>query len=129
MVRFIKIAVVLTIALAAILFVASACLNIWWVSAVVAAGNAGMLNTDAAALAVDIRQTLPIGSSRQAIEVALRSRHLTFSFEERSRTIYAGARYLKGSNPIVEMGLSLKFRLDESLHLQGIDSKTIYTGP
>jgi hypothetical protein len=128
MLRALKVAAAVVIALAGTVFIASELVHMYWLRSVVAAGNAAWLNTDAAALDRELRQALPVGTSRAAVEEALRSRRIAFSFEESSGTLYAGVRDLKGSNEIVERALSLQFHFDQSLSLTEIVSKAVYTG-
>jgi hypothetical protein len=84
---------------------------------------------DAGVLEHEIRNGLPTGSSLSTVEELLEKRGFKFSFEARSKTIYAAAHKLKGSNFVTVKDLMLKFHFDDSLKLTSIDSQVLYTGP
>jgi len=84
---------------------------------------------DAGVLEQEIRNGLPTGSSLSTVEEFLKKSGLKFSFEARSKTIYAAAHKLKGSNFVTTKDLMLKFNFDDSSKLTSIDAQVLYTGP
>ena len=99
-----------------------------WLREVVADGRRALLYTSAASLDRDIRARLPAGSSRVAVETALRSRHVDYRFIAPDE-IDGVARHLKGSDPLVERTLSLRFHFDDRYALTRIDSEVMKPGP
>jgi hypothetical protein len=84
---------------------------------------------DAEVLEREVRAALPLGSPLADVEGFLQKRGMEFSFDASSRAIYAAARGLKGSTSITRKDLTLKFHFDNSLILESIDAKVLYTGP
>jgi hypothetical protein len=99
-----------------------------WLRSIVAAGNRQLLGTAPDQLDRDLRAALPIGTPRDTVEAALRSRHLEFSYDSGGRRIETGARDMKGSNPLVEVRLTLQFHFDQNELLEKIDSRVVNTG-
>ena len=81
------------------------------------------------ALEHEIRDSLPLGSSPDAVEAFLKKRGIEHSYDKSSRTLYATARKLKGSTIITTESLTLRFYFDEASSLKSIDAKVNYTGP
>jgi hypothetical protein len=100
-------------------------------------GHAIMLNgklTDtsrvaAEALEREIRTGLPIGSPLATVQQFLASRGIEHSFEASSKTVYAIVNKLKGGSIFASKSLMFQFHFDDSLKLQSIDAKVLYTGP
>jgi len=84
---------------------------------------------DAPILEREIRSELPMGSSLPTVEGSLRRHDLKFSFDARSKTIYAAAHKIKGSNVLTTKDLMFKFHFDDSMRLTSIDAQILYTGP
>jgi hypothetical protein len=100
-----------------------------WLRSVVARGHRPLLETSADTLDREIRTALPPGSPLPAVESVLRTRRLEYSYDGGLRELRSGARYLKGSNLLIETSLSLDFHFDDNAELKSIDSRVIYTGP
>lgn len=77
----------------------------------------------------EVREALPVGSSLAAVEDYLTKHGLEFSFEERSKTVFAIARKLQGSTSLASKSLALKFHFDDARTLKSIDAEVLYTGP
>jgi hypothetical protein len=120
---------IIAIVLIALLFAASRLVEFRWRHEIAERGEEGFLGIDASTLNREIRGSLPTGGSRSVVERVLEEHHLEFKFNEHDRTIYSGAKYLKGSNIIVRTDLALQFHFDDSSNLTSIDSKEVYTGP
>jgi len=76
-----------------------------------------------------VRRALPMGSSLAAVEDYLGKHGLQFSFQDRSKTVFAIARKLKGGTSLVSKSLAFKFHFDDALALKSIDAEVLYTGP
>ena len=100
-----------------------------WMRTVVAAGDAALLQMDAGTLEHQLRQDLPIGCSHRAVEAALSSRHLRWSYVGAGRVLIATARNLKGSNWLTQTGLEMRFLLDDAGRLRAIETEPVNTGP
>jgi hypothetical protein len=77
----------------------------------------------------EVREALPAGSSLAAVENYLTKRGLEFSFEERSKMVFAIARKLQGSTNLASKSLAFKFHFDDARTLKSIDAEVLYTGP
>jgi len=77
----------------------------------------------------EVRSALPMDSSLAVVEDYLTKRGLEFSFEERSKTVFAIARKLQGSTSLVSKSLTFKFHFDDAAALKSIDAEVFYTGP
>ena len=100
-----------------------------WRTGVVKNGEARFLDTTADALERSVRTSIPLGSTRQFAEEGLQQQGLRFSYEAKSRTLYASARNLKGSNWLVESGVSLQLHFDVDGRLAAIEARVENTGP
>jgi hypothetical protein len=80
-------------------------------------------------LSREVKDHVPLGSTRIFVEDYLAKQGIRFSFDPLSRAIYANAPYLKGSNFIVYESLGFTFHFDDALKLTSIDSRVHYTGP
>ena len=98
-----------------------------WLREIVASGNRELLQTSPETLDRELRKQLPPGSSRSAVETALRDRHVLFRYDPEEYVIRAEARDLKGSNPLAETGLYLWFFLDHDNALQRIQSQVTHS--
>jgi hypothetical protein len=76
-----------------------------------------------------VRSSLPIGSSRTAVESYLTKRGMEFSSDSSKNEIHAIARYLKDSNFIVRTDMGIEFHFDNTQRLQSIHTKIELTGP
>jgi hypothetical protein len=77
----------------------------------------------------DVRNHVPLGSTRAFAEDFLTREGMRFSFEPQSHTILANAPYIKGSNFVVYESLGFKFQFDDASKLKSIDSSVHLTGP
>ncbi len=101
------------------------------------AGHAIILNgqvTDASrvnakTLESEVRAGLPMGSALGTVNDFLTKREIEHSFVASSKTVYAIVNDLKGGSMLVHKSLTFQFHFDDSLKLQSIDSKVLYTGP
>jgi hypothetical protein len=100
---------------------------------------------DAQALEQDMRQSLPLGTSRSTVESYLTKKELSHNFypscEVESAappgigeiticsTERAKARDVKGSSWLIKKSVQFRFRFDEDMKLTSIDSKVYFTGP
>lgn len=91
------------------------------------AATGGPMNAET--LEREVRGALPAGSSLAAVEDYLTKRGLEFSFEERSKTVFAIARKLQGNTSLTSKSLAFKFHFDEALALKSIDAEILYTAP
>lgn len=86
-------------------------------------------NVTASELEQQIRSSLPIGSSRTAVENYLTNRGMRFSPDNSMNEIDAAAPYLKGSNFIVRSTMGIKFHFDNAEKLQSTNTRVELTGP
>jgi hypothetical protein len=77
----------------------------------------------------EIRDTLPLGSPRPAIEDYLSNRGMRFWFDNSKNEIDAAAPYLKGSNFIISSTMGIKFQFDDAAKLESIHTSIELTGP
>jgi hypothetical protein len=77
----------------------------------------------------DVRNHVPLGSSRPFVEGFLTGAGMRFNFDPSTQTIQANAPYLKGSGFVVYQSLGFTFQFDDALKLRSIDSKVHRTGP
>ncbi|MGO9492941.1 MAG: hypothetical protein ACLPZY_11700 [Terracidiphilus sp.] len=77
----------------------------------------------------DVRNHVPLGSSRPFVEGFLTGAGMRFSFDPSTQTIRANAPYLKGSGFVVYASLGFTFQFDDALKLKSIASKVYRTGP
>ena len=77
----------------------------------------------------EVRAALPAGSSLVDVETFLTKLGLEFSFEARTKTVFAVARKLPGSRLFASKSLAFKFHFDDGLALNSIEAEVIYTGP
>ena len=77
----------------------------------------------------DVRNHVPLGSSRPFVEGFLTGAGMRFSFDPPTQTIQANAPYLKGSGFVVYQSLGFTFQFDDALKLKSIESKVHRTGP
>jgi len=118
---------------AAVLICVAAAVN-WfletrWRSGLIANGEARFLGATADAMERNVRTAIPLRSTSQFAEEALQQQGLRFSYDSQSRTLYTGARALKGSNWLVQSGISLRLHFDADDRLERIDSQVVNTGP
>lgn len=100
-------------------------------------GNAIVLNgkmtdtsrVNAEDLEREIRAGLPIGCPPATVQEFLATRGIEHSFEASSKTVYAIVNKLKGGSIFASKSLAFQFHFDDSLKLQSIDAKVLYTGP
>jgi len=86
-------------------------------------------HVDAEALEREIRMGLPIGSPLATVQEFLAKRDIGHNFVASSNTVYAIVNKLKGGSILVSKSLMFQFHFDDSLKLQSIDAKVLYTGP
>jgi hypothetical protein len=91
-----------------------------------AAADGHQMNAEA--LEREVRTALPVGSSLATVQDYLTKSGLEFSFESRSRTVFAIARKLQGSTSLTSKSLAFKFHFDDGLSLKSIDGQVQYTG-
>jgi hypothetical protein len=84
---------------------------------------------DSAAVESEVRTSLPIGTSRSAVESFLLKRGIEFSPDPSSESIYAVWRNLRGSTRVASKSLQVHFSFDNAGRLKNIDAKVLYTGP
>ena len=84
---------------------------------------------NAEALESEVRTGLPMGSSLGTVNDFLAKREIEHSFVTSSKIVYAIVNDVKGGSMLVHKSLTFQFHFDESLKLQSIDSKVLYTGP
>jgi hypothetical protein len=77
----------------------------------------------------EVREALPVGSPLAAVEDYLNKHSIEFSFQERSKTVFAIARKLQGGTSLVSKSLAFKFHFDDERTLKSIDAEVLYTGP
>ena len=87
------------------------------------------LGTTAKTLDRDVRDAIPKGSQRAAAEAALTKIGLRSSYDVRSHTLFSGARVLKGSNWLIQSGISIQLHFDANDRLSEIESRAENTGP
>jgi len=76
----------------------------------------------------DVRDQVPLGSSRAFVENFLTKEEMKFSYDSSLNAILANAPCLKGSG-IVVTSLGLTFRFDHESKLVSIESRVHLTGP
>jgi hypothetical protein len=76
----------------------------------------------------NVREQVPLGSTRSFVEDFLKREGMRFNFYPPTQTISANAPYLKGSGLVYE-SLGFKFHFDEASKLKSIDSSVHLTGP
>lgn len=124
-----RIAALIAIAVIGTAAIGSELVYLHWFRSVVAQGYRSHLETTPEALENEIRAALPPGTPQAAVEAALQARRIDFSYDATSRQIRAAARYLKGSNPIVETGMSIEFEFDANAALTTMTAQAKFTGP
>jgi hypothetical protein len=127
--KIIKVAAIAMAVLICLVLLAYWVLEIQWRRDLITRGYGRFLDTTAEALERQVRNTIPIGSSRLVAEETLQNEGLRFSYDPPSQTIYAGAGYLKGSNLIILEGISFRLHFDKDAHLISIESHVDLTGP
>ena len=124
----VKVAAIALAVLICLVLLADWMLEIRWRRDIIARGHGRFLDTTAEALERQVRSTIPIGSSRPVAEETLQNEGLRFSYDPPSQMIYAGAGYLKGSNPIILEGISFRLHFDKNARLTSIESHVDLTG-
>ena len=76
----------------------------------------------------EVRDGVPLGSTRSSVESFLTSEGMKFNYDPSSRAILANAPCLKGSG-VVLSSLGFTFQFGEDSKLTAIDSKVHLTGP
>lgn len=92
-----------------------------WLQSIVFHGRGLAVDTSAESLDHELRASLPAGSSRIAVETALRSNHMNFHYGAPGE-IDASASGLKGSDSRATVTLFLQFHFDGRDVLESIDS-------
>ena len=85
------------------------------------------VNTEA--LEREVRTGLPIGSFLATVDDFLTKRGIEHSFSSSSKTVYAVVKKLKGGSILACKSLTFQFHFDDSMKLQFIETKVLYTGP
>lgn len=75
-----------------------------------------------------VRNRVPLGSSREAVETFLTTEQMRFSFDPSMNATLASAPCLKGSGIIVK-SLGLTFRFDKDAKVSSIEARVRLTGP
>jgi len=127
--KIIKVAAISMAVLICLVLLADWLLEIHWRRDLIARGYERFLDTTAETLERQVRSTIPIGSSRPVVEKTLQNEGIHFSYDPPSQMIYAGARYLKGSNLIILEGISFRLHFDKDARLTNIESHVDLTGP
>jgi hypothetical protein len=83
---------------------------------------------NAEALEGEVRRGLPIGSQLSMVEAFLTKRTIEHSFDPSSETVYAIVRNITGGSIGVGKSIAFQFHFDDSMKLQAIDAKVVYTG-
>ena len=83
-------------------------------------------NVTATELEQQIRSSLPVGSSRAAVENYLSNQGMYFTSSH--DLIEARAPYLRGSNFLVRSSMGIKFQFNDAEKLQSINTTIVLTG-
>ena len=94
-----------------IVLAAESMMEIRWRRHLASQGEGQFLGTTAKTLDRDVRDAIPKGSQRAAAEAALTKIGLRSSYDVRSHTLFSGARVLKGSNWLIQSGISFSSTL------------------
>lgn len=82
---------------------------------------------NAETLESEVRTGLPMGSSLVTVDDFLTKRKIEHSFVTSSKIVYAIINNLKGGSILVSKSLAFQFHFDDSLKLQSVDAKVVYT--
>jgi len=112
-----------------VVLAADSMLEIRWRRDLASQGEGRFLGTTAETLDRNLRDAIAKGSQRVTAEAALSKIELRFSYDVRSHTLFSGARVLKGSNWLVQSGVSIQLHFDSNDRLSTIESHAVNTGP
>jgi hypothetical protein len=79
-------------------------------------------------LQVELRHDLPVGTTREQIDLCLTQRNIGHSYSASDNTIYGLIPDVK-KGPLVSQSIQIIISLDAQQRLKGLEVKSIYTGP
>jgi hypothetical protein len=124
-----RLTLILAGTLICVLPVVNAVMEMHWRRTLASQGEGQFLDTTAENLERQVRDSIPRGCERAAAEAALGKIGLRSSYDVHSRTLFSGARVLKGSNWLVQSGVSIQLHFDSNGRLSAIESRAENTGP